>query len=587
MRFRNFFAALLAVCVLLATVPVQPTYAESETVFVVGQEWESELIQREEHDGGLTSGPVLAEGNHLRWIDRIGNLPDFAVEFYGWLEDNATVGGALVDPSLGVSYNNGRAYKVATVTGSVEFTYAAGDSLSSLAFTAAQKDLGNISSYISSYIFAAYGAFDRDHPEVFWLSGASKCGSGLSYSYKRNTGSTATSNYTMDVYFYLSNSSFDLRAEDYRDTEVIAEAIAERDANVERILDGVPDDATAYEQVLYFNDVLTAENAYNSAVWYGDLAGAADTAWECISALSGSVGVEGPVCEGYARAFKVLCDQVGIPCVLVEGYSSSGDHMWNNVQLDGNWYGVDVTWNDPVEISTLEQQVSGYESRTWIGLGANTMTNQGVPFKESHLVENIVSTSGLNYLNGPVLSENAYEPPVAMDIESYRSAEGYTAPQKEGYVFAGWYLDSELTQPLPKDQTAGFAYPKFLQEETLSVKFQTTYGTTAESASTDLRLLTSVADLELSKVSFRVSIGAATQTISSQTVYKQVKSGGTLISGASEIFSEDSAYFVTYVLLGVPQGGFETTWTVLPCWETLDGTVVEGISRTFSISETY
>lgn len=586
MRFRNFFAALLAVCVLLAAVPVQPTYADSETVYVVGQEWESELFQREEHNGGLTSGPVLAEGNHLRWIDRIGNLPAFAVEFYGWLEDNATVDGALVDPSLGVSFNNGRAYKVASVTGSVEFTYAAGESLSSLALAAAQKDLGNISGYISSYIFATYGAFDRDHPEVFWLSGASKCGTGLSYNYTRKTSTTAISNYTMDVYFYLSNSSFDLRAEDYRDAEVIAEAIVERDANVERILAACPD-ATAYEQVLYFNDVLTAENAYNSAVYYGNLAGAEDTAWECVSALSGSVGVEGPVCEGYARAFKVLCDQVGIPCVLVEGYTDSTDHMWNNVQLDGNWYGVDVTWNDPVEISKLEERVSGYESQNWIGMGANTVNDWGRPFKDSHFVENVVSSGGLNYLNGPVLSENAYEPSVAMDIEAYRRAEGYTAPQKEGYVFAGWYLDSELTQPLPKDQTTGFAYPKFLQAETLSVKFQTTFGTTAESASTDLRLLTSVADLELRNVSFRVSIGAATQTISSQTVYKQVKSGGTLISGASEIFSEDSAYFVTYVLLGVPQGIFETEWTVMPCWETLDGTVVEGISRTFSISETY
>lgn len=585
LRLRNVFAVVLTVCMLLTAVPLQPAYAQSETVCVVEEEWDSSLILREEHNSDLVSGPVLAEGSHIRWIDRIGNLPAFAVEFYGWLEENATVGGVLVDPSLGVSFNGYTAYKVATVTGSVEFTYSAGNNLSSLAYQAARDDLGNTSSYISSYVFATYGAFDRDHPEVFWLSGSSKCGSGMSYNYQKKSSTTAVSNYTLEVYFYLSGSSFDLRASAYQDADVIAGAIGQRDADVDRILADYPADATPYHQVLYFNDVLTATNAYNSSAWYGDLAGAAPTAWECVSALSGSAGVDGPVCEGYARAFKVLCDRVDIPCVLVEGLANGGDHMWNYVQLDGNWYGVDVTWNDPVSVSVIEEKLSGYESQAWIGLGENTRTNQGTLFKESHIVENVVSTNGLNYLNGPVLSGSAYEP--AMDIAPYRTGECYSAPEKAGYVFAGWYLDSALTQPLPKNQTTGYAYPKFLKAATLSVKIQSTYGTTAESEATDLRLLTSVADLDLRTVSFRVSIGNSTQTISSQTVYSQVKSGGSYISNASSIFSEDSAYFVTYTLLGVPRSVFETNWTVVPVWETLDGTVVEGTSRTFTVSETY
>lgn len=55
------------------------------------------------------------------------------------------------------------------------------------------------------------------------------------------------------------------------------------------------------------------------------------------------------VCEGYARAFKYLCDLHDIPCVLVvgDGYHSRTEfeyHMWNYVQIDGVWYGVDPTW---------------------------------------------------------------------------------------------------------------------------------------------------------------------------------------------------------------------------------------------------
>ncbi len=50
-----------------------------------------------------------------------------------------------------------------------------------------------------------------------------------------------------------------------------------------------------------------------------------------------------PVCDGYSKAFKLLCDQLEIPCVL----SVSKEHMWNNVKMDdGAWYHVDVTWDD-------------------------------------------------------------------------------------------------------------------------------------------------------------------------------------------------------------------------------------------------
>ena len=56
------------------------------------------------------------------------------------------------------------------------------------------------------------------------------------------------------------------------------------------------------------------------------------------------------VCEGYAKAFKILCNRMGLTCVLGSGTvhktSSDGAHMWNYVLLDGGWYMVDVTWDD-------------------------------------------------------------------------------------------------------------------------------------------------------------------------------------------------------------------------------------------------
>lgn len=61
--------------------------------------------------------------------------------------------------------------------------------------------------------------------------------------------------------------------------------------------------------------------------------------------------VEGQaICMGYANTFQLFMDLLDIPCVTVIGASSDSreDHAWNLVQLDGDWYAVDTTWDDPL-----------------------------------------------------------------------------------------------------------------------------------------------------------------------------------------------------------------------------------------------
>ncbi len=52
------------------------------------------------------------------------------------------------------------------------------------------------------------------------------------------------------------------------------------------------------------------------------------------------------VCEGYAKAFQLLCHGVGIECMNIIGFSEDQLHKWSAVQLGGDWYYVDVTWDD-------------------------------------------------------------------------------------------------------------------------------------------------------------------------------------------------------------------------------------------------
>lgn len=53
------------------------------------------------------------------------------------------------------------------------------------------------------------------------------------------------------------------------------------------------------------------------------------------------------ICRGYASTFQLFMDMLGIECITVSGSSSRDEHAWNMVRLDGEWYCVDVTWDDP------------------------------------------------------------------------------------------------------------------------------------------------------------------------------------------------------------------------------------------------
>jgi hypothetical protein len=53
------------------------------------------------------------------------------------------------------------------------------------------------------------------------------------------------------------------------------------------------------------------------------------------------------ICQAYAEMFDLMMLKMGIPSQMVRGEASGQKHVWNMVLLSGEWYMVDVTWNDP------------------------------------------------------------------------------------------------------------------------------------------------------------------------------------------------------------------------------------------------
>ena len=68
---------------------------------------------------------------------------------------------------------------------------------------------------------------------------------------------------------------------------------------------------------------------------------------EVIGPLTNGVGV----CEGMAKTVKLLCDGLGLPCMIAvsDRDRANGDrylHAWNIVQLDGQCYHLDATFDN-------------------------------------------------------------------------------------------------------------------------------------------------------------------------------------------------------------------------------------------------
>lgn len=54
------------------------------------------------------------------------------------------------------------------------------------------------------------------------------------------------------------------------------------------------------------------------------------------------------VCQGYSLLGYKMLKEAGIPVLIADGSVNTGEHAWNMVQLDGSWYHLDLTWDDPI-----------------------------------------------------------------------------------------------------------------------------------------------------------------------------------------------------------------------------------------------
>ncbi|MBR7091755.1 MAG: hypothetical protein IKI50_01040, partial [Clostridia bacterium] len=83
------------------------------------------------------------------------------------------------------------------------------------------------------------------------------------------------------------------------------------------------------------------------------------------------------VCEGYAEAFHYAMYRAGIQCLSAAGTGKGQSHAWNVVRVDGKYYQMDVTWDDPVGASEDSPIAYGYYLLTDAVIQQDHVVDQG------------------------------------------------------------------------------------------------------------------------------------------------------------------------------------------------------------------
>ncbi len=227
----------------------------------------------------------------------------------------------------------------------------------------------------------AINALNFDHPDLFYLD-VSKI-----YLLTKITTKLWKTTYEVEIGSSQGQSYLNVAFANENDVNQAINRIQAEKENIKATLKG-----DIENQIKGVHDYLVDQLEYDSTL-----------SKDNIYNLYGALINHSTVCEGYARSFKYLMDDLGIPCLIACGVAvnSSGEtenHAWNYVCLNGNWYAIDVTWDDPVIVGR------GYVSNS---IKYKYYLKGSDEFFQNHTEDgNIVGNANFQY---PILSKTNYE----------------------------------------------------------------------------------------------------------------------------------------------------------------------------------
>lgn len=188
-----------------------------------------------------------------------------------------------------------------------------------------------------------------EHPEFFWLR------NGYSGRYYSTTKAADITFKSLNYWTYSTDK------DGYSDR--LNDAI-------DQVVEAAMKYSTEYERVKFVHDYLVQNTDYSYSA-LNEMKTADDTLWAVETQYATNAYgclVEGSaVCAGYAKAFKLILNQMGLECHYVTGVAGGDSHAWNCVKLDGEYYLFDTTWDDDGGEVGTDNYHETYYSYTYFG----------------------------------------------------------------------------------------------------------------------------------------------------------------------------------------------------------------------------
>ncbi len=167
-----------------------------------------------------------------------------------------------------------------------------------------------------------------DHPEIFWATG---------YKYR----------------YYKDSTNYTLIPEYLFEKNKIREHQKALEARIQKLVRPMKK-KTELEKEKYIHDFICENISYDKLK--------KAYSHEIIGPLGHGVGV----CEGIAKAVKVLCDALGIWCViaLCDNNKEKGikyRHTWNILKINGTYYHLDTTFDNTLGKHSLQSKEIRYD----------------------------------------------------------------------------------------------------------------------------------------------------------------------------------------------------------------------------------
>lgn len=182
----------------------------------------------------------------------------------------------------------------------------------------------------------------RLHAELIDVSGFKMSSDAVHTDYFRTLFSNAELFFVDSAYSAYTNGGYvtGIVPQYNMSASAAEEALQVVDAAAEEALDMVSDDMEDYEKALAIHDWLAVYCEYDYEHYLANnVPAVSHTAY-------GALAQKVAVCDGYSKAYQyIMQNKLGISCLVVS--SDSISHAWNLIEIGGQYYHVDVTWDDP------------------------------------------------------------------------------------------------------------------------------------------------------------------------------------------------------------------------------------------------